>query len=67
MDALRAGATAKEIFDATAIDPWFIDQLLLINEVAMEILDADELTLPACCAGPSGTASPTSRSASCAT
>ncbi len=46
MDALRAGASLKEIFDATAIDPWFIDQLLLINEVAMEILDADELTLP---------------------
>ena len=46
MDALRAGASLKEIFDATAIDPWFIDQLLLINEVAMEILAADELTLP---------------------
>ena len=45
MDALRAGASLKEIFDATAIDPWFIDQLLLINEVAMEILDADELTV----------------------
>src|SRR5687767_1947508 len=46
MDALRAGASLKEIFDATAIDPWFIDQLLLINEVAMEILESDELTLP---------------------
>ncbi len=44
MDALRAGATPEEIFDATAIDPWFVDQLLLINEVAVEILDADELT-----------------------
>ena len=44
MDALRAGATAEEIFDATAIDPWFVDQLLLINEVAVEVLDADELT-----------------------
>src|SRR4051794_28322100 len=44
MDALRAGATPQDIFDATAIDPWFVDQLLLINEVALEILDADELT-----------------------
>ncbi len=44
MDALRAGATAEEIFDATAIDPWFVDQLMLINEVAVEVLDADELT-----------------------
>lgn len=44
MDALRAGATPEEIFEATKIDPWFVDQLLLINEVAMEILDAPELT-----------------------
>ena len=44
MDALRAGATPEEIFEATAIDPWFVDQLLLINEVAVEVLEADELT-----------------------
>ena len=44
MDALRAGATQQEIFDATAIDPWFVDQLALINEVAMEVLEAPELT-----------------------
>src|SRR3954462_54804 len=43
MDALRAGATPQEVFEATAIDPWFVDQLLLINEVALEVLDADEL------------------------
>ena len=43
MDALRAGATPEEIHAATAIDPWFVDQLLLINEVALEILDAAEL------------------------
>src|SRR4051794_31997780 len=43
MDALRADATPQEVFEATAIDPWFLDQLLLINEVALEILDADEL------------------------
>jgi carbamoyl-phosphate synthase large subunit len=44
MDALRAGATPEEVFDATAIDPWFVDQLALINEVAMEVLEAPELT-----------------------
>ncbi len=44
MDALRAGATPEEVFEATAIDPWFVDQLLLINEVAVEVLEAEELT-----------------------
>jgi carbamoyl-phosphate synthase large subunit len=44
MDALRAGATAEEVFEATAIDPWFVDQLALINEVALEVLEAPELT-----------------------
>ncbi|GAB3784520.1 carbamoyl-phosphate synthase large subunit [Nocardioides ungokensis] len=44
MDALRAGATPEEIFDATAIDPWFVDQLVLINEVAAEVTAAPELT-----------------------
>ncbi len=44
MDAIRAGATAEEIFEATAIDPWFVDQLVLINEVAAEVTAAPELT-----------------------
>jgi len=35
--ALVAGATAEQVFDATKIDPWFIDQIVLINEVAAEI------------------------------
>ena len=44
--ALRAGATVDEVHRATGIDPWFIDQVLLINEVALEVaslraLDAD--------------------------
>ena len=46
--ALRAGASNAEVFEATGIDPWFIDQIELINEVAGEIaaaatLDADIL------------------------
>ncbi|MEV7758234.1 carbamoyl-phosphate synthase large subunit [Microbacterium sp. NPDC089180] len=41
--ALRKGATPEQAFDATAIDPWFIDQMVLINEVAEFIAQADEL------------------------
>ncbi|MFC0682345.1 carbamoyl-phosphate synthase large subunit [Lysobacter korlensis] len=41
--ALRAGATVAEVFDATGIDPWFLDQIVLINEVADEIRDAARL------------------------
>ncbi|WP_251449641.1 carbamoyl-phosphate synthase large subunit [Microbacterium sp. Marseille-Q6648] len=41
--ALRLGATAEQLFDATAIDPWFLDQIVLINEVAAFIRDADDL------------------------
>ncbi len=35
--AMRAGATVAEVFEATGIDPWFVDQIALINEVALEI------------------------------
>jgi len=35
--AMRAGATLEEVFEATKIDPWFIDQIALINEVAETI------------------------------
>jgi carbamoyl-phosphate synthase large subunit len=41
--ALRAGATTEEVFEATAIDPWFIDQIVLINEVAADIAGAEAL------------------------
>ncbi len=48
--ALRAGATIEQVFQSTKIDPWFIDQIVLINEVADEItsfraLDASLLRL----------------------
>ncbi len=39
--ALRAGATIEEAFEATKIDPWFIDQIVLINEVAEAIRASD--------------------------
>src|SRR3954453_5415364 len=35
--ALRQGATVAELFEATKIDPWFLDQIVLINEVAAEV------------------------------
>ena len=41
--ALRAGATNAEVFDSTKIDPWFIDQMILINEVAETISSAAQL------------------------
>ncbi len=44
MDAIRAGASAEEVFEATGIDPWFVDQLALINEIAVEVTNAPELT-----------------------
>ncbi|SDH07893.1 carbamoyl-phosphate synthase large subunit [Microbacterium sp. 77mftsu3.1] len=42
--ALRKGATLEQAFDATAIDPWFLDQMILINEVAEYIRETDDLT-----------------------
>ncbi|MFC5432487.1 carbamoyl-phosphate synthase large subunit [Microbacterium suwonense] len=41
--ALRKGATIEQAFDATAMDPWFLDQLVLINEVAELVAQAPEL------------------------
>ncbi|MEY3856195.1 MAG: hypothetical protein RJA45_665, partial [Actinomycetota bacterium] len=41
--ALRLGATPEQVFEATKIDPWFIDQIVLINEVAEAIASAPEL------------------------
>ena len=41
--ALRKGASIDQVFEATKIDPWFIDQIVLINEIADEIATADRL------------------------
>ena len=51
MDAIRAGATPEEVFEATGIDPWFVDQLALINEIADEVIAAPELTPDAAAPG----------------
>jgi carbamoyl-phosphate synthase large subunit len=42
--ALYKGATVKQVFDATKIDPWFLDQIVLINEVAAQIKNANDLS-----------------------
>jgi carbamoyl-phosphate synthase large subunit len=45
MRAIRAGATVEELHEATNIDPWFLDQMLLIHEGALELADAESLTV----------------------
>jgi carbamoyl-phosphate synthase large subunit len=41
--ALRKGATVQQAFEATKIDPWFLDQIVLINDVAEFVRRAGEL------------------------
>jgi carbamoyl-phosphate synthase large subunit len=41
--AMRKGATIEQAFAATKIDPWFLDQIALINEVAEFVRTAPEL------------------------
>ncbi|MDY4492872.1 carbamoyl-phosphate synthase large subunit [Schaalia hyovaginalis] len=42
--AIRGGASIEELFEATGIDPWFLDQIVLLDEVANRILAAPALT-----------------------
>ncbi|WP_084129523.1 carbamoyl-phosphate synthase large subunit [Demequina sp. NBRC 110055] len=41
---LAGTVTMEEVFDACKIDPWFLDQMLLMNEVAAATASAPELT-----------------------
>lgn len=43
--ALWLGASLDEVYAATKIDPWFIKQLMMINDQARDIRDAIELDL----------------------
>ncbi|CAB4557155.1 unannotated protein [freshwater metagenome] len=43
--ALLKGASIDEVFEATKIDPWFLDQIVLINEVAETVKTAKDLDL----------------------
>jgi carbamoyl-phosphate synthase large subunit len=42
--ALRAGASVDEVAAATGIDPWFVDQLALINEIGARVREAPTLS-----------------------
>ena len=42
--ALRAGASVSEVHEANDIDPWFLDQIQLINDVADGIQQAPQLS-----------------------
>ncbi|MBB1484703.1 carbamoyl-phosphate synthase large subunit [Tessaracoccus sp. MC1865] len=44
MKALRAGASVEQVFEATKIDPWFLDQLEILLDVARQVRDRDQLT-----------------------
>ncbi|WP_116113237.1 carbamoyl-phosphate synthase large subunit [Austwickia chelonae] len=38
--ALRGGCTVEEVHEATGVDPWFLDQICLLNAVAGEIRES---------------------------
>jgi len=42
--ALNLGASIEEVFQATKIDPWFLEQINLINLEAQELKNSGELT-----------------------
>jgi carbamoyl-phosphate synthase large subunit len=42
--ALHLGATVDEVFQATRIDPWFLEQINLINLEAQQLKNSGELT-----------------------
>ena len=42
--AMRAGATVAEISAASGIDPWFVDQIALVNHVGGDLADGVPLT-----------------------
>jgi len=41
--ALAGGASVEDLFESTGIDPWFLDQLVLLNEIAEELRSAPAL------------------------
>ena len=42
--ALRGGMSVEKVHEETGIDPWFLDQIELINQVAEAVASADQLT-----------------------
>ena len=42
--ALASGMSVEEVFEASWIDPWYLDQILQLQEAADEVAQADDLT-----------------------
>ena len=42
--AIRGGATIEALHEATGIDPWFLDQMMLLEEIAVSVRQASALT-----------------------
>ncbi|MFQ6173271.1 carbamoyl-phosphate synthase large subunit [Oryzobacter sp. R7] len=42
--ALRGGLSVEEVHEVTRIDPWFLDQMRLVEDVAEAVAQAGELT-----------------------
>jgi carbamoyl-phosphate synthase large subunit len=42
--AIRAGASVEQLHASTGIDPWFLDQIAMIDDLAHELRAADELS-----------------------
>ncbi|MTD12951.1 carbamoyl-phosphate synthase large subunit [Nakamurella sp. YIM 132087] len=42
--ALRMGASVAQVHEATAIDPWFLDQIALVLAIGGQVRDAAELS-----------------------
>ncbi|MCL1922440.1 MAG: carbamoyl-phosphate synthase large subunit [Propionibacteriaceae bacterium] len=43
VQAFRAGASVEQVREATGIDPWFLDQLVIILDVAHELAEASNV------------------------
>ncbi|MGV9480180.1 carbamoyl-phosphate synthase large subunit, partial [Gordonia aichiensis] len=44
MLAFDAGATIEQVYEATAIDPWFLAEIAAIGALGTEVRDAEQLT-----------------------
>ncbi|MGY1828224.1 carbamoyl-phosphate synthase large subunit [Blastococcus sp. SYSU DS0541] len=42
--ALAAGATVEQVAEASGFDPWFVDQIALVREVAADVRETPSLT-----------------------
>ncbi|MBO0847780.1 MAG: carbamoyl-phosphate synthase large subunit, partial [Nocardioides sp.] len=43
LQALRAGASPAQVAEVTGVDPWFVDQLVIIHEISLTVSRASSL------------------------